>query len=165
MGGRFHRPLPAALDNQAPGLRVRAAGIARPPGATDVRAAGHGQARDRADRGQRLAAEAERGDVHQIVAGQLGGGVALDRQPDLLGGHAATVVGHRNERAPALAQVDVDVARAGVEGVLDQLLDRGRRTLDHLAGGNPVDQSFGQPADRHRTLVASASHHSAASSR
>ncbi len=86
--------------------------------------------------------------------------MALDRQLDLLGGHAAAIVGHRYERAPTVAQIDVDVARAGVDGVLDQFLDRGRGTLDHLAGGDAVDQGFGQAADGR-----CGAGHSAASSR
>ena len=39
--------------------------------------------------------------------------------------------------------------RAGVERVLDQLLDDARRPLDHLAGGDAVDGGFGQLADGH----------------
>ena len=34
---------------------------------------------------------------------------------------------------------DLDLARAGVDGVLDQLLDDARGPLDHLAGGDAVD--------------------------
>jgi hypothetical protein len=42
-------------------------------------AAQDGKPRHRADGGQRLAAESQRADVVEIVVGQLGGGVALDR--------------------------------------------------------------------------------------
>ena len=40
--------------------------------------------------------------------------------------------------------------RAGVERVLDQFLHHARRALDHLAGGDAVDDGFGQLADGHR---------------
>ena len=38
---------------------------------------------------------------------------------------------------------------AGVERVLDQLLDRRRRPLDHLAGGDAVDEQRIEAADWH----------------
>ena len=40
-------------------------------------------------------------------------------------------------------------ARAGVEAVLDQFLDHGRRALDDLAGGDLVDQLLGEHPDGH----------------
>ena len=43
---------------------------------------------DGADRGQRLAAEAERQDRGEIVVGELGGGVALDRKRKIVSAHA-----------------------------------------------------------------------------
>ena len=39
--------------------------------------------------------------------------------------------------------------RAGIERVLDQLLDHARRPLDHLARGDAVDDGFGKLADGH----------------
>ena len=44
--------------------------------------------------------------------------------------------------AAAVGQ-DLDAVRAGIERVLDQLLDHARRPLDHLAGGDAVDDGFG----------------------
>ncbi len=73
----------------------------------------------------------------------------LDRQRQLVGAHAAAVVGDGDKGAPAVAQHHVDLPGAGVERVLDQLLDRGGRPLDHLAGGDAVDDGLGQPADGH----------------
>ena len=44
--------------------------------------------------------------------------------------------------------------RARVERVLDQLLDDGRRPLDDLAGGDPVDDVAREPVDlRQRQLL------------
>ena len=61
-----------------------------------ARAARDGEARDRADRGQRLAAESERADGVEVVVGrELGRRVALERQRQLVGRHPEAVVGRR----------------------------------------------------------------------
>ena len=44
---------------------------------------------------------------------------------------------------------DVDRGRPRIDSVLDQLLDRGGRALDHLARGNSVDQCRRQDANGH----------------
>ena len=67
--------------------------------------------------------------------------------------HALAVVGDADEPAAAAVGEHVDAARAGIERVLDQLLHHARRTLDHLAGGDAVDEGFGKLADGHRRLV------------
>ena len=104
---------------------------------------------DRADRRQRLAAEAERVDLHQVVAVELGGGVALDREFQVAAAHAAAVVGDANKPPAAAVGRDLDLGRAGVERVLDQLLDHAGGALDHLAGGDAVDRGFGKASDGH----------------
>ena len=58
-----------------------------------------------------------------------------------------------NEPPAAAVGEHVDAARAGIERVLDQLLDHARRTLDHLAGGDAVDDGFGKLADGHGRLA------------
>ena len=63
--------------------------------------------------------------------------------------HAAAVVGDPDQAAPALLQRHLDGARARVDGVLDQLLDHGRRPLDHLSGRDAVDHALGQETNRH----------------
>ena len=60
--------------------------------------------------------------------------------------HADAVIDHREEGAAALLQGDGDAPRAGVDRVLDQLLHRAGRPLDHLAGGDAVDQVGRQAA-------------------
>ena len=146
----------AHLDPGAGGERGGAGAADRPPfDRDDVRlgrapgAAGDGEAADRADRGQRLAAETERVDPRQIVVRQLGGRVPLDRQRELFRRHAASVVGDRDQRPPAVAQHHVDAPRAGVDRVLDQLLDRRGGALHHLARGDAVDQGRRQAPDGH----------------
>ena len=50
---------------------------------------------------------------------------------------------------PAAFDLDLDRARAGVERVLDELLDDGRRPLDDLARGDLVDELRRQNSDGH----------------
>ena len=63
--------------------------------------------------------------------------------------HALAVVGDADQPAAAAVGEHVDAARAGIERVLDQFLDHARRPLDHLAGGDAVDDGLGQLADGH----------------
>ena len=137
---RLHSALAPAFDGEAPGL----AGVG---GAR--RAAGDGHAADRPDRRQRLAAETEGRDVDQIVLGQLRGRMALDGERQFLRRHPVAVVAHREIASPAVAQYRLDVPGARVEGVLQQFLEGGGRPLDHLAGGDAVDQGFRQQAQAH----------------
>ena len=134
--------LVAGIDNDRPGVGL--GGVA----GRDA------EPRDRADRGQRLTAKAERTDLQQIVAVELGGGMAIDRQRQVGARHAAAIVGDANEPPAAALGRDLDPGGAGVERVLDQLLDRAGRPLDHLAGGDAVDQGFGKLADRHLRQLA-----------
>jgi len=46
-------------------------------------------------------------------------------------------------RATAARDVDVDLRRARVEAVFEQLLQRRGRTLDDLAGSDLIDQEIG----------------------
>jgi hypothetical protein len=132
MRGGPRLALGAAVDLETPG----GIGAGRPRG--------DGEAADRGNRGQRLAAKTQRADVGQVVVGQLGGAVALDRKTKLVGRHADPVVDHGDERAATLLQGHRDTPRAGIERVLDQLLHGARRTLDHLACGDAVDERRGQ---------------------
>ena len=75
--------------------------------------------------------------------------MAFDRQSEIVGVHAGAVVGDADQRATARFDRDLDPPRAGVERVLDQLLDRRRRPLDDFAGGDAVDQQRIEAADGH----------------
>jgi hypothetical protein len=105
--------------------------------------------RHSADRGQCLAAEAERRDGDKILVGKLRGGVPLNGEREVVTRHALAVVADADEPAAAAVGEDVDAARAGIECVLDEFLDHARRTLDHLAGGDAVDHCFGELANGH----------------
>ncbi len=58
-----------------------------------------------------------------------------------VGRNAAAVVAHRGSgSAPPLLHLDLDAGSAGIQRILDQFLDDGRRALHHLAGGDLVDE-------------------------
>jgi len=75
--------------------------------------------------------------------------VPLDREHEILTAHALAVVGNADQPAAAGFGDHLDVAGAGIERVLDELLDDARRTLDHLARRDAVDDGFVELADRH----------------
>jgi hypothetical protein len=104
------------------------------------------QRRDRCDRGQRLSAEAVARNVLQIPdRPDLAGGVALDREPGVVGRHAAAIVAYGDPLAPPVAHLDPHATRPRVEGILHELLHHRGRSLDHLAGSDLVDERIGQP--------------------
>ena len=137
------------LRDQAPAFDVqtradRLAGMARQ----------HGYLRHRGDRGQGLAAEAERSDVLQIVGlGQLAGGMALERQQRVGGRNPLAVVDHPQQPPAALAHFHAHLICAGVQAVLNQLLDRGRGPLHHFTGGDTAGYLWGKNADRHIVIL------------
>jgi hypothetical protein len=104
------------------------------------------QARDRRDRGQRLAPETERRDILDRVVGHLGGGMALQRQGHVLRIHAAAVIADLDPVEPAARQAHGDARRAGIQRVFDDFLERAGGSFDHFACGNAIDQMFGQTA-------------------
>ncbi len=129
-GGGLRLRHHAAFDRD--GMRLAAA----------LRPRGDGEAAHRADRRQRLAPEAEETDVDQVVVRKLRSGMALDRQRQIFWRHADAVVRHPDQRLAAAPERDINLGRAGIDGVLDQLLDDTRRALDHLARGDAVHRSF-----------------------
>ena len=115
------------------------------------RGCGCDQLADLGDRGQRLAAKAERADAEQIVGvGDLAGGVAGDGQRQLVGRDAAAVIDDADQLDAPLLDSHVDPRRAGVDGVLQQLLDDAGRPLDHLAGGDLVDDARAEAGEWRR---------------
>jgi hypothetical protein len=118
-------------------------------------AAGQRQARDRGDRGQRFAAEAERGHTFEVVErGDFRGGVAGQRQREFILGDAAAVVGNADQFDAAFLQLNLDRLAAGVEGVFEQFLENGGGSFDHFASGNLADQQVGEAGDgRHRRII------------
>ena len=112
---------------------------------------------NRVDGGQRLTPETHGG--HGFELGQiahLAGGVALERQRELVARDAAAVVLDHDQAHAAGLQPQRELARPGVERVVDQLAQHRSRALDHLTGGDLADERVGQLADRPLRLGAGA---------
>ena len=135
-GGDLADPAVGDLDFRAAGKKARAAAQHQPA--------------HFADRRQGLAAETERADAKKIVGlRQFARCVAAHGQGEFVGRDAGAVVGDADQIESALPHGDVDPRRGGVDGVFHQFLDDARRPLDHLAGGDFVDQRLGKLADPH----------------
>jgi hypothetical protein len=104
----------------------------------------HGDARNRRDARQRFAAKAERRDGREFFgASQFARVVARNRAAQVVTLDAATVVLDADRLQTALAQIDDNAVRASIEAVFNEFLDDRCRTLDHLTGGNLVDDVIG----------------------
>ena len=80
--------------------------------------------------------------------------MALEGEQGVVAQHAAAVVGDADEPAAAGFDFDADAGGAGVERVLEELLDDGRGALDHFAGGDLVGDQVGEDADAaHGSIV------------
>ena len=67
--------------------------------------------------------------------------------------HADAIVGDFQAIDAAVHQAHPDAAGAGIQCVFNQFLGGTGRPLHHLAGGDAVDQGFGQAANRHRPVL------------
>src|SRR4051812_21744139 len=75
--------------------------------------------------------------------------MAFDRKREIGARHAGAIVGDADKPPPTAIRDDLDASRACVERILGQLLHHARRPLHHLAGGDAVDDGFGELADWH----------------
>jgi hypothetical protein len=126
----------ATFAAQAEGMRLR--GV--PAGDCDPR--------HRGDRGQRLAAKAVTGDTFEVIeAGDLACRMPAQRKRKIVGRDAAAVVGDADQAHAACFQLHVDLRRARVEAVFQQLLEHRRRSFHYLAGGDLADQQVRQRLD------------------
>ena len=73
--------------------------------------------------------------------------MALEGEQSVVAHHAAAVVGDADEAAATGFNFDADAGGAGIEGVLQQLLDDGGGAVDDLAGGDLVGNLVGENAD------------------
>ena len=114
-----------------------------------VRLAGEeAEARDRRDAREGLPAEtqrADRADVRRVV--NLARGVPLEAEQGVVAAHPVAVVAHAHEALAAAAEVYAEPAGAGIEGVLNQLLEDGGGALDDLPGRDLVRDDIGEDAD------------------
>ena len=77
----------------------------------------------------------------------LGRRVPFEGEEGVIRIHSTAVVGHTDEAAASVSQIHLDPCGAGVEAVLDQLLDHRRRTLHHLTGSDAVHELVRENAD------------------
>ena len=73
--------------------------------------------------------------------------MTLDGQPGIIGIHAFAIVFDPHLLFAAELDVNRQPTRPGVDGVLDQLLDDRRGSLDHFPGGNLVGEVFWESSD------------------
>ena len=143
----------ADFNGGAGRVRGGADGIAQmradaPGAAFTFGAAGEGGFGDGGDARQRFAAKAEGGDVFEVVeVADFAGGVGSEGEGEVVGVDAAAVVAHADEFAAAVFDVDVDLRRAGVDGVFDNFFDDGGGAFDDFARGDLVDEAAGQLLD------------------
>ena len=146
----FHRGAGGVLARFQPNLHLLAFGADGPAGAAFVRGrpGRQFQARNRADARQRLAAETQAGDGGQVFRpGNLAGGVAAQREREIVLVDAATVVAHPQQLLAALLDIDINARGAGVETVLKQFLEHRSGAFHHLARGYLVGQARTQSID------------------
>ena len=70
--------------------------------------------------------------------------MAVKAQPRIFGGHARPVVHHLNGRAARVHDVDLNRGRAGIDGVLQELLHDRSGSLDDFASRDLVGDMVGQ---------------------
>ena len=79
-----------------------------------------------------------------LQGGNLARGMPRQRQSQVGRIDADAIVRDADQPAAAALEFNLDAPRARIQRVFDQLLDHGSRALDHLAGGDLVDQGIGQ---------------------
>ena len=115
------------------------------------RPAGDREFRDGADRGQGLAAKAERADVEQGFV-ELRRAMPANGEGEILRPHAAAIVDHAQKRLAAAGRRHLDPGGACVDRILDQFLRRTGWPFDDLAGGDLVDEGLGELLDDHTAI-------------
>ena len=75
--------------------------------------------------------------------------MAFDGKGEIGGRHASPIVGDLDQSAPAAVGEHVDARCRGIKRVLDELLRHACRTFHHLAGGNAIDDTFGELTNGH----------------
>ncbi len=125
------------------------------PALCRVAAARQGEARDRCDRGDRLTAEAEGRNAIEVFGGRhLGGRVTLEGEEHIVPVHPAAVVTDADHGTPAVPHLHRDAPGAGVEAVLDQLLDHGGGTLDDFSRRDAIHDPVRKHSNpRHADMI------------
>ena len=89
----------------------------------------------------------------EIFLRELGRRVALDRQFQFRSAHPRAVVADTDQRQAAVGRDHLDLARTGIERVLDEFLHDAARTLDHFAGSDAIDCFRAELSDAHRRCL------------
>ena len=79
--------------------------------------------------------------------------MAVQRQRQFRGRHPLAIVADADQSHPAALDVDLDAARPGIQGVLEEFLHHRGGTLDHLTRGDLVNEFAGKYADCHAVRV------------
>ena len=118
-------------------------------------AAGDSQVGDGGDGGERFASEPEGRDSFEVLGGsEFAGCVSGEGEGEFRRGDAGPIVAGADEFLASFLEFEDDACGLGVDGVFEEFLDDAGRPLDDLAGGDLVDQGFGQNPDRgHRRHV------------
>ena len=102
------------------------------------------------DARQCLASKAHAPDLPQIFeAPDLAGGMATQREHQIVAMNAGAVVPHPNELRAAAFHLHLSPAPAGIDAVLEQFLQHRGGTLDHLARRDLVGEGGVQTPDSH----------------
>ena len=78
-----------------------------------------------------------------MLGSDLARRMARQRERQLAPGDSAAVVAYPDELRPSRQDIDLYLAGARIETVLDEFFHHRRRALDDLAGGDLVDQVTG----------------------
>ena len=70
--------------------------------------------------------------------------MALKSKMEVLAAHTDSVIGNAYQAFTRLLNIHEYLGRFGVDGVLYQFLDNGRRALHHLSGGDFIDKTVGK---------------------
>jgi hypothetical protein len=73
--------------------------------------------------------------------------MALQGHGQFFNGNSAAIVFDRDQANAPAQEAQRDVARASIEGVVDQFTHHGGRSLDHFTRRNLADQHIGQFTD------------------
>ena len=118
---------------------------------------GESEPADTGDAGDGLPAKSHGCDGLEVVRRpDFAGGVPFETQERVVPAHAHPVVHDPNATAPAGLDLDRDLSRVRVEGILDQFLDHAGGPFDDFAGGDLIGHLLGKKSDaiHPATLVA-----------
>ena len=114
----------------------------------------HRQARNRPYRSQRFPSKTQGMNIEQVLGViQLAGGMPANRQHQLVRGDAASIIRHSNQAPACLLHLNVNLTRAGINRVFQQLFNHRCWSIHHLAGSDLGCDCFGQDFYWHESSV------------